>query len=420
MGYTVWYSTRNFADYIIDHTLLGDPSFTPPPNFQKLYESDANNASQFHTVPDHIKKILYLDAPDIIIEYNDEPILSIEISAEAGTGHNTFQRFPRIAAAVENKVPAIYIYPAGKLIERDKTGWKWDQINPLIFYALYELMDNYDIPALLYYFPTDSVLTPSAAIPNSPHFNTKGLIYDPLYPACPDASAKSMKDMFKAINNILSTISAKGYVDDKVRKTFMRCPWVKRQRQFMQDEWVTKKQANIYDMSPLSSVTLVPTDYLINYLSQRYKTKTYDIGKLLRSRPETCIYQADASFRSDPYPGCLAAIDYMECRNGATYEDRNYNLVMVWGNVTQDHANKTLHISTTNNSTISDFSNAVKTSETRNLLRKDYSSLKKHQIPRYYMQVRYGSTYSKSKPIRIYSYFADAILFPDGALWRDA
>ena len=35
------------------------------------------------------------------------------------------------------------------------------------------------------------------------------------------------------------------------------------------------------------------------------------------------------------------------------------------------------------------------------------------------MQVRYGSTYSKVKHIRVYSYFSDAILFPDGALWRD-
>ncbi len=42
------------------------------------------------------------------------------------------------------------------------------------------------------------------------------------------------------------------------------------------------------------------------------------------------------------------------------------------------------------------------------------------EIPRYYMQVRYGSMFSKVKHIRVFSYFADAILFPDGALWRDA
>lgn len=36
------------------------------------------------------------------------------------------------------------------------------------------------------------------------------------------------------------------------------------------------------------------------------------------------------------------------------------------------------------------------------------------------MQVRYGSTYLKVKHILKFSYFADAILFPNGFLWRDA
>jgi len=45
--------------------------------------------------------------------------------------------------------------------------------------------------------------------------------------------------------------------------------------------------------------------------------------------------------------------------------------------------------------------------------------LSNYEIPRYFMQVRYGSTYSKAKHIRVFSYFADAILFPDGSLWRD-
>ena len=49
-----------------------------------------------------------------------------------------------------------------------------------------------------------------------------------------------------------------------------------------------------------------------------------------------------------------------------------------------------------------------------------YKELKKEQIPRYYMQIRYGSTFSKNKSIRIFSTFADAILFKDGALWRDS
>ena len=51
-------------------------------------------------------KILYLDAPDLIVEKDNEPIFSIEVTTEAGTGHNAFQRFARIAASVENCVPS--------------------------------------------------------------------------------------------------------------------------------------------------------------------------------------------------------------------------------------------------------------------------------------------------------------------------
>src|SRR3989338_3169110 len=97
MNYRIWYSTDSFADYIIANTDLRNKN----PTKKKMYESDANNAKNFHTMPDHIKKILYLDAPDIIVEADSEPIFSIEISTEAGTGHNAFQRFARLAASVE-------------------------------------------------------------------------------------------------------------------------------------------------------------------------------------------------------------------------------------------------------------------------------------------------------------------------------
>lgn len=69
---------------------------------------------------------------------------------------------------------------------------------------------------------------------------------------------------------------------------------------------------------------------------------------------------------------------------------------------------------------VDDFIKAVQASENKNILSKEYVDIANHEIPRYYMQVRYGSTYSKVKHIRVFSYFADAILFPDGALWRDA
>ena len=115
----------------------------------------------------------------------------------------------------------------------------------------------------------------------------------------------------------------------------------------------------------------------------------------------------------------MAAIDYLKCREGKSFEERRYNLIMVWGDLTIDNTNQTLNIVSTK-STINDFIDSVKSSENKNILSKDYSQIANSEIPRYYMQVRYGSTYSKVKHIRVFSYFADAILFPDGSLWRDA
>jgi hypothetical protein len=150
MNTTVWHSTSEFAEFIVSNTLLRQRN----PKLRPLYESDASKPRNFHAMPDHLKKILYLDAPDLIVEVNSEPIFSIEVSTEAGTGHNAFQRFARLAASVENLVPAFYIYPEASIVSREGgRSVKWDKINPLIFRALDRVMAIHGIPALLHYFP---------------------------------------------------------------------------------------------------------------------------------------------------------------------------------------------------------------------------------------------------------------------------
>lgn len=419
--YRVWYSTESFADYIINHTSLS----SKPIIKNKIYESDANNPTRFHTMPDHIRKILYLDAPDLIVEKDNEAVFSIEVTTEAGTGHNAFQRFARIAAAVENNVPAFYIYPEGKLISRTnrRTGvvnTKWDKINPLIFRALEGVMSVYNIPALLYYFPSD-INTYRNNPAASPHFTDKGLCFDSdiiNYSGCPDSTSNSMTDMFVAINEIIDATETLGVIP--ARSRLLGNVIIRNKRNEMQTQFVTKSDGKLAEqMSPLSAVQLVPTQYLINYLSQ-YETGGYVLGELLKSRETTALYQVNAGFRGDPYPGCLAAIDYLSCRQGLTFEDRRNNLIMVWGRIEVDEVNQTLIIHNDKGSTIEDFFKDVKSCSRNNLLVKDYADLDNKEIPRYFMQVRYGSTYSKVKHIRVFSYFADAILFPDGSLWRDA
>lgn len=411
MNYRIWYSTESFADYIIDNTELRNKTYVK----KKMYESDANNAKNFHAMPDHIKQILYLDAPDIIVEIDTEPIFSIEVSTEAGTGHNAFQRFARLAASVENNVPSFYIYPEAAIIHRTKGATtKWDVINPLVFKALEDVMTIYKIPALLYYFPSDFRTHPNAT--TSPNLRQKGLRYDRNrnYAGSPDSSDAEMQSMFDGINTVISVFEQNGIVDGREKLLSKRILLAR--KSLMQTEYAAK--GGNLNMSPLTATVKVPTEYLLNYLSH-YESANYSIGELLRSRQETIIYKIDAAFRGDPYPGALAAIDYLLCREGKTFEERKYNLIMAWGNLVVNEDGETLELAS-NKSTIHDFINAVKASENKNLLSKDFDEISNSEIPRYYMQVRYGSTFSKVKHIRVFSYFADAILFPDGSLWRDA
>lgn len=216
------------------------------------------------------------------------------------------------------------------------------------------------------------------------------------------------------MDEIISVFEKNGIV--KGREKLLGKRTIIARRAFMNQEYLNK--GGNLNMSPLSATIKVPTDYLLNHLSQ-FENAKYSIGELLRSRKETIIYKVNAAFRGDPYPGALAAIDYLLCREGKSFEERKYNLVLAWSDIVVDNKKKTITLPGTKGKVV-DFVKAVQASENKNILSKDYKDIANHEIPRYYMQVRYGSTYSKVKHIRVFSYFADAIIFPDGALWRDA
>lgn len=422
--YRVWYSTEGLADFIIENTNL---KLYPCKKYE-LLASDADT-TEFHAMPEHIKQILELDCPDLIVEkeYGTyyAPVLSIEVSGEAGTGHDAFQRFARIVAAVEHGVPSMYIFPKAKIVTRDgKTGW--DKLNPLVFYALDELMETFDIPSLFYYFPSDYDDTPDDYT-KSAYLARKGLNYslNPKYPECPNETDADMQEMFSAINILIDYVEKPS--DRPAFNKLLKEKTFKKRRRWMQKNYNLMTDKDVLDQSPNTATITVPTEYLINYLKTakpdylkktRYSEPKYD--SLLLKREETVIYMPDTSeFRADPYAGCLTAIDYMQCRTGTglTFEDREKNLVLAFGKVSKDDVNKTLCLE--GKLSIEKFFANVIYSEKRNLLKKEYKQLKPGQIPRYYMQVRHGSTYSKNKAIRIYAHFADAILFKDGALWRE-
>ena len=55
--------------------------------------------------------VLAYDRPDIILLHDERPILVVEETVEVPSGHNVGQRFARIAAAAEARVPFLYFGP---------------------------------------------------------------------------------------------------------------------------------------------------------------------------------------------------------------------------------------------------------------------------------------------------------------------
>ena len=404
MNVTVWYSSESMADYIIDHTGLRNHRCLK----RRLQESDASKPAEFHAVPDHIKKILYLDAPDIIVEVGSNPIFTIEESKEAGTGHNAFQRFSRLAASAENGIPSFYVYPEAAFISRKGVSAKWDVINPLIFHALERLMDVFNTPALLFFYPSRYPENVDATV------ESKGLRLfknNVKYLSCP-AIDHEMEALFAAIDLLVAQVETRGVSALSSLMAFdlfkSRRDW---QRRYFHDH---SRGVTVDEMSPLSAVRICDTPVVVEYIKRL--ADVAGVGELLSSRPKTVVYTVNAKFRGDPYPGALAAIDYMKCRIGRTFEDREYNLVMVWGTARVEEGRLTID----GQASVNDFCERLMNIEQHNLLTKSYADVRREKkLPRYYMQARYGSMFSKAKDIRVYSYFCDAILFADGVLWRE-
>lgn len=408
----LWHSANSFGQYIVGHTILSD--YKDEIDYKLLPESDAAKGGDFHRVPDHIKKILYLDAADVIVEYDSEPVVCIEETKEAGTGHDPLQRFARMAAAVENNVPAIYIMPEAVIPGR-RGKKKWDVINPMVFRAFHRMMDIFKIPALFFYFPSDYREYPNPS--QCPNQSAKGLRFSnniPQYSACPDENDTEMQLLFEVLNVIFSfamrKIDPTRLMDEEV---------IRNRRDYMYEQFYGKlKRRKIEKVSPLTATLTISTTKLLKYLSTYSQPGAESISELLESRPQTVIYKCNSVFRSDPYTGVLAALDYLMCRTGKTYEDRKNNLVLCFGEM--EEMEDCIKVTSTKNS-VNDFIRTVQNSGKKNLLTAaNYSEIGSKNIGRYYMQVRYGSTYSKAKHIRIFSYFADAIIFKDGALWREA
>jgi len=420
LSWTLWHSDEVDPRWFLRGLQIGDAEVS----VRRLPPSDAASPRDFHRLPTHIKNILYLDCPDIIVEWGNSPVLAIEISEEAGTGHNAFQRFGRIVAAAEAGVPVLYVYPEHVWVQR-MAGGRWDTLNPLLCVAMEEVSRVHGIPVLLYRYPTHRDPSRPGAAP--PPGTGKGLRKGT--DGMPDPHDPEIREMFTFSQAVLSVARSDGRAAlarlihhplARDRRNLMAAMVPHRVRQ------AATRGTGATAPSPLSSCTAVKTADVLQLLRHLANLPSdHDFG-VLATREHTVIYHPDADPRPDPYAGALAALDYLRCRAGPTYEDRHTNLAIAWGKVSLHGGGLTIgrppSRNVARNRSIEKFLQPVRelyTDSSRVLLGKQYRELHPHEIPRYFMQLRFGTTFTKTKLVRMLAHLCDAVIFWDGALWRE-
>jgi hypothetical protein len=101
-----------------------------------------------------LRKTLSFDRPDIVLADTDVPILVLERTVEVPTGHNVGQRFARLVAAAQMKIPVVYFGPYAAYKHGGKTrGPRY--MNLRLFYALKEMARIEDAAVTIINWPVD-------------------------------------------------------------------------------------------------------------------------------------------------------------------------------------------------------------------------------------------------------------------------
>ncbi len=77
----------------------------------RLYEANLYPFPRGNSGPEYLKRALIYDRPDIVVVDNNQPIFVLERTVEVPSGHNVGQRFARLVAAAQMRIPIVYFGP---------------------------------------------------------------------------------------------------------------------------------------------------------------------------------------------------------------------------------------------------------------------------------------------------------------------
>jgi len=349
-------------------------------------------SAAFLNLPEPMKNILRLDAPDLIVTIEiagvDTPVVVLELTTTTPQSQHAKQRMPRLVAAAEALVPSIYIIPRCK-----RSGGTLYSLGPDVHFFQEKIYTYTNVPSLQYDWPDSN----------------GGLLNDLTYPNEPRSTEPSIIKAFQVIeefiNERLAAMNAADYIrrlgvnglltaELTLQSTAARAATV------AVGNFPTLVEINTADLAAfMTTNTGMAVNHINNTLSR--------IPERIKKRDRTIIFQPSGRIlghAGDPYTGMLAFFDYCFCRFGANIEERNKNLVLMPMNpalntISTHYASDGYHHYWENkcpfrNPTTPTINEQFKLSH----------------------NLQYGCVFTKIKPLRIHGYFSDMIIFQDSVL----
>lgn len=102
-----------------------------------------------------LDKVLKYDRPDIILLDDNKIILVLERTVEVPSGHNVGQRYGRLLAAAQERIPVVYFGPYAAYKHGGNTAGP-RYMNLRLFYSLQNVSDMYNTAITTINWPVDS------------------------------------------------------------------------------------------------------------------------------------------------------------------------------------------------------------------------------------------------------------------------
>lgn len=231
-----------------------------------------------------LDKVLKYDRPDIVLVDKDQIILVLERTVEVPSGHNVGQRYGRLLAAAQERIPVVYFGPYAAYKHGGNTAGP-RYMNLRLFYSLTNVSNLYNTAITTINWPVDSN-------------------YEVLKTPAKDIRIQQYLELFFSYYDLYGFSGLTEYIKESQFQS---------QQLLEQENFVSKevRSPEQYDTPP-ESVEILTVSAFMNRYNINFNFPS-NIQKIV-------LYHVGMTYiRSDPYTGMAALYKYLYTDN-STYQ----------------------------------------------------------------------------------------------------